>query len=321
MTLAENVHPRERGSPMAVTVPEEISLVDLARLLLRRRFWILGGWTAGLVVSVIYALLLVPQYTFTTPIELGALGPEQRVASSRGARNEVLESLLPRAKRAFMAQQNLHTMPFSVSVPGNEDSRFLMLTTQAPMELQERVEEFHQQLYKALRQSHDQRLSMLKQHSNARLNALREAVKESQQRLNTLVGISEEVTREARVNNSHSGDLALLLKLNQFQLSDRVMVTEASIQQLRRDLMEEQARRDWMHPTRTGEFAVASLSPVGASRSLVVVLGLLVSAMVGLLVGLVVEFMARVQEAPMPEQLLLAGTDPEQCKGKSAMGS
>lgn len=295
MTLSNNTHARDRGDSVAAA-DDEISLVDLARLLVRRRFWILGVFALGLFLTVAYALLLEERFAYTTHIELGAIGPDEMLVSSRASLNEVQEALLPGAKRDFLAQQKLQTMPFSVVVNGNDDSRFLTLETQVPPHQHQRVAVFHRLVFERLQHSHDARLSIVRQQSEARLQALRETLTDTQQQLQTLVNISNEVSHEASQNN-RSGELALLLKLNQFQLSDRVMVTESGIQQLRRELMAEKARQDWMRPTRAEAFAIASLSPVGTSRSLVVALGGVLSAMLGLFVGVMAEFAVKVRES------------------------
>jgi len=279
--------------------------------LLRRKWWVVGTFLVCTVASLAYALQQERVFAYTTSIELGEFGPDEFVASASAVRNTVEDRILLSAKRAFLQQRDeLNQMPFDVSVQTQDDSSFVNLVSEAPLDRQDLVADFHEMVYQRLRDEHQSRLAILEEESDSRLETLEEALESEQRRLQILEGMSVQTMNpdggqgETRAQAQGSDDFqaglastdaALTMLLSQLQLNERISEREKRINELRGELREEQTRRSWIKPTRAEDLAVASLSPVGTGRSLIVVLGALLGGMLGVFLAFMAEFATRVR--------------------------
>jgi len=279
---------------------------------MRRKWWIIGTFVIFTLGALVHALQQERVYAFTTSIELGEFGPEEYVASASGTRNTIEDRILLSAKRAFLDDRDdLENIPFDVSVSTADESSFVNLVSEAPIDRQSLVADFHERVFERLREEHQSRLSILEEESDSRLETLEEALESEQRRLQILEGMSvqtmqgstEEGHTRAEAQGSDemeaqlaSTDAALTLLLSQLQLNERVSEREKRINELQGQLREEQTRRSWIKYTRAEDLAIASLSPVGTGRSLIVVLGALLGGMLGVFMAFFVEFAARVRE-------------------------
>lgn len=309
---ASHEHNRPAG---AYPSDDEIDLVDLLKVLVRRRYWLLGVFAACVLASLAYALSLEPRYAFTTSIELGEFGPDEMVASSSAARNVVEDRILLSVKRDFLEAESREGMPFNVTTESADGSRFFNLVTEVGLDQQELVGRFHQQVFERLRGEHQSRLSIMEEQSEALIASLKEAVRNEERRLASLETLSQKglqsvdnigdgeswvaasSSKEGMQAEIGTADMPLTLLLSQLQVSEKMSETETRLNELRRELRKEETILSWIRPTRAEDFAIASLSPVGTSRSLVVVLGALLGLMLGLFVAFVAEFAVRVRES------------------------
>lgn len=291
---------------------DEIDLVDLARALIRRRWVIIGTFLICTLGAALYAFSQERVYAFTTSIELGEFGPQEYVASASGTKNTIEERILLSVKRAYLETEDLESMPFDVSVSTAEESSFVNLVTEAALDEQETVAEFHDRIYQRLRDEHQSRLTVLEEESDAKLKNLRDSLKAERRRMEALEGMTVSTTEKAGNGNTQaqaqasgedvratlkSSDTALTLLLSQLQLNERISEREQRINEIQSKLREEQTRRSWIKPTRAEDLAIASLNPVGTSRSLILVLGALLGGMLGVFMAFFAEFAARVREA------------------------
>lgn len=281
---------------------------------MRRKWLIVGVFLACTLGALAYALGQERTFAYTTSIELGEFGPQEYVASASGTKNTIEDRILLSVKRAFLQERDLQQMPFDVSVSTAEESSFVNLVSQAPLDRQDLVADFHEMIFVRLRDEHQQRLSILENESDSRLATLEEALEAEQRRMKVLEDLSSTNAAEAvepglppRAETQAgddiearltSSDAALTLLLSQLQLNERISQREKRINEIKGQLREEQTRRSWIKPTRAEDLAVASLTPVGTGRSLIVVLGALLGMMLGLFGALFAEFAAKVRETP-----------------------
>lgn len=295
---------------------DEIDLLDLVRVLIRRRYWILGGLVLAIAASTFYALSREPTFAFSTSIELGEFGPDAMVATSSAARNAVEDRIMLSAQRAFLEEEGLERMPFSVSTRAEEDSGFFNLVTEASLDQQPAVKRFHERIFNRLRDEHHSRLLIMKERSDAQIKTLEEAVENEERALAQLRDIRVQAAQQSENRaedrpraysrssaegmragiNSHDDSLTLLL--GQLQVGEQIAEAEKRLNTLKSELREEESRRSWIRPTRADDFAMASLSPVGASRSLIVVLGVMLGGMLGLFLALMVELVSKARATP-----------------------
>jgi len=283
-------------------------------VLLRRKWWIIGTFLVFTLGALAYGLQQQRVYAYTTSIELGEFGPEEFVAGAASTASTISDRILLSAKRAFLRERDLGSMPFDMSVNTPEESSFVNLVSRAPLEDQSLVAEFHQRVFERLRDEHQSRLSIIENESDAKLENLNNALETEEKRLSVLQGLS--VIRTGKSGESEgdvnaqalsgeesveaglaSTDAALTMLLSQLQLNEKISQREQSINQIKGRIREEETKRSWIKPTRAEDIAVASLSPVGTSRALIAVLGAMLGGMLGIFMAFMVEFAARVRES------------------------
>ncbi len=295
---------------------DEISLVDLARVLLRRKAWIIGTFVVCTLGALAYALNQERQYSFTTSILIGEFGLDKYVANAKNTTSVLEKRILPVIRRDFVDSRNLEGIPFNTSITADEGNNFVNLESDASEKLQPAISDFHSALATALAADHGEKLSLLERESDVRLNNLKASLESEQQQLEKfqefLVNASEATGKAvqegevaARAESSQDGMEAglssssntLTLLLSQMQLTDQISKRQNRINQLKGDIETEELKRSWIKPTRVNNIATASISPTGTGKSLIVVLGALLGGMLGVFMAFMVEFVGQVRKA------------------------
>lgn len=293
---------------------DEISLVDLARVLLRRKYWIIGTFLVFTLGALAYALMQERQYSYTTSILIGEFGLDKYVAEAQGTKNVLENRIWPVIEREFVDSRDLERVPFGTSVTADEGNNFVNLKSEAPQRSQSLIEEFHSALAEALTSDHSEKLSLLERESDVRLNNLRAALETEEQQLERfqelLVNTSEvtgAATEEdevaATAESSQQGMEAALSSssntltflLSQMQLTDQISKRQNRINDLRGRIETEELKRSWIKPTRVTNMATASISPSGTGKSLIVMLGAVLGGMLGLFMAFMAEFWSAVR--------------------------
>jgi capsular polysaccharide biosynthesis protein len=148
---------------------DEIDLVDLARVTWRRKWLLIGFTLLCTAAGVVYALITPPVYRYTTslqpvcivlPSEEGGLEPTlvEPIADSANLLKNVL---LPRVVRQVKDRvgEDQPVPEVEVDTGGRrEDLQVIMLHSEAPEELAERVEMLHRGAMEALAKHLDHRV-------------------------------------------------------------------------------------------------------------------------------------------------------------------
>jgi len=98
-------------------------------VLLRRKWWIIGTFLVFTLGALAYGLQQQRVYAYTTSIELGEFGPEEFVAGAASTASTISDRILLSAKRAFLRERDLGSMPFDMSVNTPEESSFVNLVS------------------------------------------------------------------------------------------------------------------------------------------------------------------------------------------------
>ena len=292
---------------------DEIDLVDIARVLLRRKWWIIGTFLVFTLGAVMYGLQQERVYSYTTSIQLGEFGPDETVESAGQTTSAIQDRILLGAKRAFLEERDLESMPFDVTVNAPDAGSFVNLVSEAPLERKSLVADFQKRIYERLRGEHQEELEILIEESDAKLENLRDDLASEKNRLSTLEGLQVDGVTESGGEGSvraeshaddqgteaalTSTDSALTMLLSQLQFNDKIAQSERRINSLEGEIRDEEIKRSYIKPTRAEDIAVASLSPVGTSRALIAVLGAILGGMLGLFMAFIVEFAAKVRES------------------------
>lgn len=154
---------------------DEISLIDIWRVLVKHKNLILLVWALISLGGVIAAVLISEKYVYTTLIEIGRLGDEKgngrEVETAEAARVRLVTDIIPVTRRKYLSEgKDTHGM--DVKIPEKSLSFLLMesrgLARSAPGQLA-----FQGAVAEALRQEHQSVLSKARE----ALGAQQEAVK------------------------------------------------------------------------------------------------------------------------------------------------
>ncbi|MCG5539448.1 Wzz/FepE/Etk N-terminal domain-containing protein [Halorhodospira sp. 9622] len=119
---------------------DEISLVDLWLVLVRRRWWLFGIALVVFALGTTYALLQKPSQTYTTTLEFAAKD-EEPLISSDAVMARLERVVLPELKRRFEAEHEVGAP--SIKLTHVEGSRLLILESSVSEDRLPRVEALH----------------------------------------------------------------------------------------------------------------------------------------------------------------------------------
>ncbi|WP_369335687.1 Wzz/FepE/Etk N-terminal domain-containing protein [Halomonas sp. ND22Bw] len=130
----------------ATTSDDEISLIDLAKLLVRRWKAMAGIFTAVVLMALAYALLQTPTYTYTSIYQVAERGTGEPFESPTSLVSRTQSLYLGTATRELMASEGVDDLDFETQVSHPDNTEIVKLTSTAPETLAERVEAHHRLL-------------------------------------------------------------------------------------------------------------------------------------------------------------------------------
>ena len=289
---------------------DEIDLVDLARVLIRRRWVIVVTFLLVTIAAAVYAFAQQPEYRFTSSIKLPELPqteqewPEMVALASRlepeSVAQWVSDGILTEARKEVAEEQEGSTLPFGASVSTSGKGAVLSIETRAEPEQQELVTEFHERIVTELQQHYRSEISPARQESRSRVADLRERLETVRERLASLQNYSGGRSGTGELSRD-SEDLSrtetAMIMLSQLHLTDRISDHEQELDEIRAELRQEKARQARLETLVPDGGSIASLSTEATNRTLVLVLGALLGAMLGVFMAFFAEFAARVREA------------------------
>jgi len=303
---------------------DEISLVDLAKVLWKRRWWMVGIAAVTVALALVFALSQQPEYRYTTTLRIGDVNIDKRVSNGEEVKEALERHFLPSLRRSFADTQGLQRLPFSVTVEAEKTGSLVALVSEGTLETEGLVRAFHSDLAAMLVTEHAEMIGVISRQTNKRLEHLYTRLEFHKQRLEELNllastvgsldsdgsadhGVASDLRLGAQEDPGPrrslvptmpgSQDLALTSLISRLQVSDLMSRYETSLSDLVREIEDNELQRDWISPTRVVVEAIRSESPVGTGRSLILALGLVLGAMLGLFGAFLAEFGAQVRES------------------------
>lgn len=133
---------------------DEISLVDLAVILVKRWKVLLAIFLLTMLATLAFILLRPASYTYTSVYAIAEFLDEEDKSVGLEAPKAVLAKLdimiLPAQVRAYLNQAGLSSLPFSVDTKLLENTLLISLTTQASEAQASSVETLHRRIITAL---------------------------------------------------------------------------------------------------------------------------------------------------------------------------
>jgi uncharacterized protein involved in exopolysaccharide biosynthesis len=257
---------------------DEISLIDLWRVLSRRKHWIALAFVVTLALAVGWLALKTPIYEASATLEIGT------------ADGSALENGQDLARRLENAQPPALSPAREPVLAGVEsESRILELTARGPS--QSATSEFLLEVLAEVQERHDEFLEEFRAEQHQRLDEITKRVQ--------LMEVQRDEF-ENRLGRLDQGAAAIggLLTLEQ-RLADRLPQLEAEQAKLRRSLSERVTGPTTVlvSPEPAAEDEAGEASPVEPRTRLVLALAAVLGLMLGVFVAFFREFLARVAEA------------------------
>jgi hypothetical protein len=335
-------------APLApLTADDEISLVDLARVIWRHRRGALATFLVIAASSLAAAALLPKKYTYTTTIEIGSRVEDDRavpIEAPDAALAKLRESYIPRERRRYLEAHPDVRGTFKLAARLPAGSQLLVLEATGPERSAAAYKAVQEQVVQALEADHarlfeNQRsaIELDKQRAEqnlqtlvdeeAALKARRDRLESKAESLDQQIADTRAQIDDATANRNRAAvgtpDAARAMSL--LMLDNEVRENRTRLAELQRqrqiDLAEERDRLDNavrenrrdralqqaelrqldlqlknLQETRAVVLGMQSLEPVGISRALIVLLGILFGGLLALLMPLLLEFADRVRE-------------------------
>ncbi|MFO7809128.1 Wzz/FepE/Etk N-terminal domain-containing protein [Thioalkalivibrio sp.] len=306
--------PVPAGYPDSGPYSDEISLVDLAKVLWTRRWWVVGITVGTVVLALLIALSTEHEYRYMTTVRIGELNIDKRVSNVDEVKETLERQLMPSLRRSFTERHGLERLPFDVAIEAEEAGGLVSLSSESGVENEGLVEAFHSELASMLVARHSEILDVISAQTEQRLEHLYARLEFHHQRLEELNRLGSAVAALEFDEPLNGGgeqdppgstmqpgggeqDLALTTLMSRLQVSDLMNQYERNLSTLMRDIEDNELQRDWITPTHVVVEALRSESPVGTGRSLILALGLVLGAMLGLFGAFFAEFGAQVRES------------------------
>lgn len=235
---------------------DEISLVDLAVILVRRWKTMAVIFISVFAMAVMAALIIPSKYQYTSLYSVAEYTNQngQRVSleSPASVVAKVQNLYLGQATRQLLEERELAGLPFSITASNPSDTLLLQLDSEAVEENQPLVSELHQQIIDSLQQDQDQLVERRRNSLERQLESTQQALESAQQS-----------------NGSYAGELIATYY-------SRISDIEGQLNELREG--------------EVTQHAVQSLSSSGTNKKLVVVMGLLLGVMLAVMGAFTMQF-------------------------------
>lgn len=243
---------------------DEISLVDLAKILIRRRWWVIG--VAGVIFALALALAMVkkPAYEWVSVYQVAELKPGEAILEPAAVIQLINTIHWPAVRRQYLEEHDIEQMPFEVSVQNPSGTLIVTLRTDAPLEEQPVITAVHQSILEAV-------LEYQEQDYVRRIETLVRQIETTGTALTEL---------ESRATSDDANRLA--------RLNDR--------------LYELEDRQNALRPASVIQLSAQGERAGRVGGSLILALGLVLGGILGIMAAFFAEFGARVRQSLKEDQ-------------------
>ncbi len=149
----------------------EISLVDIATIFLRRRRIFYTVFVAVILAGVGYAIFVPEEYGYVSLVKLAEKGSGEYVQEPTTVIAQLENYWLPESQAAYRAEHD-RKLPFEVTFSNPENTGLIRMSTEATPSEVEVVKRIHGQLIETLKQKQSTAMSLLTQGLEKQLESL-----------------------------------------------------------------------------------------------------------------------------------------------------
>ncbi|WP_298718228.1 Wzz/FepE/Etk N-terminal domain-containing protein [uncultured Oceanisphaera sp.] len=234
---------------------DEISLVDIAKTLIKRRRLMALVFVLTVAAATLVAFMLSQKYEYTTIYTIAQADAEHPLESAAGLQTKVNSLYIPAVVREFLPRHQLEAVPFALSISNPRGSSLISITSQTTEDAEPLVQELHGAIAKRL-----------KAEQNANIYRRTELL---QQQIDAA---------RAQIDLVKNAELA--------KAGELIASYTSTINDL-------QAQANSFQPGSISAIANQSLQPQGTSKKLVLALGLVLGAMLAVMAVFVREFISQ----------------------------
>jgi len=309
-----------RQSPGQERYDDEISLIDLTLVLIRRKWLITGIFIVCASLGLSYALLMQgdPVYRYSTVIELAHLDDGKPIESSETVRDLLMETFIPLAKDQLRSQyEDVSDVEVEVIIPDGSD-RLLQISSNGTIDSLEAISSVHHFLIENVKNeldgpmSREKEVLVLERESitdelerlQVEKQRIIERIDNAQQRLETGRLLFNKAPLEA---TDEVRAMTLLIIQSQIEeahaqlinLEDQLYNTIPDREnRLNKDLTSINNRLESIMPTKARMITRQSDKPVGgSSNKLILALSVVLGVMLGIFGAFFAEFLAKAKIA------------------------
>ncbi len=152
------------------TYQDEISLVDLATIFVRRIWLFIVLFVLFVVGGVVFALLQEEQYEYVSLYQIAEMGADKPVEKPAKAIAVLQSQRLPELKAAYKAEGE--RVPVNVSFSNPEDTSLVRISSEAVKDSAEDVRAFHKELLDHLKSRHEKQIVDARSNIETRLDSV-----------------------------------------------------------------------------------------------------------------------------------------------------
>lgn len=152
------------------TYQDEISLVDLATIFVRRIWLFIVLFVLFVVGGVVFALLQDEQYEYVSLYQIAEMGADKPVEKPAKAIAVLQSQRLPELEAAYKAEGE--RVPVNVSFSNPEDTSLVRISSEAVKDSAEDVRAFHKELLDHLKSRHEKQIVDARSNIETRLDSV-----------------------------------------------------------------------------------------------------------------------------------------------------
>jgi len=194
---------------------DEISLVDLATIFVRRIWIFVGIFILFVLGGVVFALVQGEQYEYVSLYEVAQKGAGEPVENPARAVAIVLSQNLPELEVAYKAEHGVR-LPFDISFSNPDDTGLIRIASRASRDLADEVEGVHQALAEILKTRHEHLVTNARkalENQAATVTRTLDALKESPEAGQAIAEVMQkQVELESELASFRSGTLVVLAR-------------------------------------------------------------------------------------------------------------
>lgn len=191
--------------------PDEISLIDLLRVLFEHRRVVVVVLLSFTITGLIYALLFPMQYRYSTTIEIGTImedGKTMLIDQPQTLLAKINEAYIPYAISQFTADRVRDYKITARIPPGSE---VVVLESKAPEDKGDTIISLHKQVVEYVKSNHQGVFDIIKKEMNVELDKSKNKLSALQDRHKVLVADLKRLDQTAALLNAQIEELKALV--------------------------------------------------------------------------------------------------------------